>query len=117
MEPIIEIKNVTKIYKVGNERITALDGINLEINKGEFLALNEGALVDVSADRVETTVKLIEKLCEGGEELVTIYYGEGVDPDETDELSKICEERLGDDVDVNVVYGGQPVYYYIISAE
>lgn len=88
-----------------------------KINKGEFLALNEGALVDVSADRVETTVKLIEKLCEGGEELVTIYYGEGVDPDETDELSKICEERLGDDVDVNVVYGGQPVYYYIISAE
>ena len=39
MEPIIEIKNVTKIYKVGNERITALDGVNLEINKGEFCCL------------------------------------------------------------------------------
>ena len=88
-----------------------------EIKKGEFLALSEGSLVDVSSDRVETTVKLIEKLCEDGGELVTIYYGDGVDKDETDELSKICEERLGEDFDVNVVYGGQPVYYYIISAE
>lgn len=38
-EPIIEIKNVKKIYKVGNERITALDGVDLTINKGEFCCL------------------------------------------------------------------------------
>jgi len=38
-EPIIEIKNVKKIYKVGNERIVALDGIDLTINKGEFCCL------------------------------------------------------------------------------
>src|SRR5574344_1340279 len=39
MEPIIEIKNVTKIYKVGSERITALDNVSLSINKGEFCCL------------------------------------------------------------------------------
>ena len=39
MEPIIEIKNVTKIYKVGNEKILALDNVNLTINKGEFCCL------------------------------------------------------------------------------
>ena len=38
-EPIIEIKNVSKIYKVGSERIQALDNINLTINKGEFCCL------------------------------------------------------------------------------
>ena len=38
-EPIIQIKNVSKIYKVGNERIQALDGIDLTINKGEFCCL------------------------------------------------------------------------------
>ena len=38
-EPIIEIKNVKKIYKVGNERIVALDGVDLTINKGEFCCL------------------------------------------------------------------------------
>jgi len=38
-EPIIEIKNVKKIYKVGNERIIALDGVDLTINRGEFCCL------------------------------------------------------------------------------
>jgi len=39
MEPIIEVKDVTKIYKVGNEKIVALDNVNLTINKGEFCCL------------------------------------------------------------------------------
>jgi len=38
-EPIIEIKNVKKIYKVGNEKIVALDGVDLTINRGEFCCL------------------------------------------------------------------------------
>jgi len=39
MEAIIDIKNVTKVYKVGSERITALDGVSLQIQKGEFCCL------------------------------------------------------------------------------
>ena len=39
MEPIIEVKDVTKIYRVGNEKIVALDKVNLTINKGEFCCL------------------------------------------------------------------------------
>jgi len=39
MEPIIEVKDVTKVYKVGNEKIVALDKVNLTINKGEFCCL------------------------------------------------------------------------------
>ena len=39
MEPMIEVKNVTKIYKVGNEKILALDDVSLTINKGEFCCL------------------------------------------------------------------------------
>ncbi|MBQ7668168.1 MAG: ABC transporter ATP-binding protein [Clostridia bacterium] len=39
MEPIIKIENVRKIYKVGNEKILALDGVDLTINKGEFCCL------------------------------------------------------------------------------
>lgn len=36
---LIEISNLKKYYKIGNEVIKALDGINLEIEKGEFVAL------------------------------------------------------------------------------
>lgn len=35
----IEIKNLKKYYKVGGSIIRALDGINLDIEKGEFIAL------------------------------------------------------------------------------
>lgn len=38
-EPIIEIKNVTKVYKVGSEKVLALDNVSLSIDKGEFCCL------------------------------------------------------------------------------
>ncbi|MFZ5945346.1 MAG: ABC transporter ATP-binding protein [Bacillota bacterium] len=39
MAPIIEAKNLIKKYRVGSEIITALDGVNLQIEKGEFIAI------------------------------------------------------------------------------
>ena len=36
---LIEATDVVKKYKVGSEIITALDGINLSIDKGEFIAI------------------------------------------------------------------------------
>src|SRR4030043_661742 len=38
-QKIIDIKNVTKVYKIGSVRVKALSGINLEINQGEFLTI------------------------------------------------------------------------------
>src|SRR4030042_6991533 len=37
--PFIELLNVTKIYRQGNNPVLALDHINLKISKGEFLAI------------------------------------------------------------------------------
>lgn len=39
MEPIIEVKDARKIYKVGTEKIVALDGVSFTINKGDFCCL------------------------------------------------------------------------------
>lgn len=36
---IIRLQDVTRIYKVGVERIYALDGINLELNENEYVAV------------------------------------------------------------------------------
>lgn len=36
MQPIIRISDLSKIYRVGNEKVVALDGVNLDIEKGEF---------------------------------------------------------------------------------
>lgn len=37
--PLIEAREVVKKYKIGSEIITALDGINLDIEEGEFVAI------------------------------------------------------------------------------
>lgn len=39
MEPIIEVKDAKKIYKIGSERVVALDGVSFTINKGDFCCL------------------------------------------------------------------------------
>lgn len=37
--PIIQIKNMTKTYKLGGEIVHALNNVSLEIEKGDFLAI------------------------------------------------------------------------------
>ena len=49
-------------------------------------------------------------------ELVSIYYGEDIKEEEASELSKKIEEKYPD-LDVELNYGGQPIYYYILSVE
>lgn len=39
METLIKVENLHKIYNPGENEVRALDGINLEIKKGEFIAI------------------------------------------------------------------------------
>lgn len=39
MEKIVEIKNVSKTYRIGEKEFKALDNIDLSINKGEFVVI------------------------------------------------------------------------------
>ena len=39
MPPLVEMKDVYKIYHMGDTEVHALDGISLTINKGEFVGI------------------------------------------------------------------------------
>ena len=39
MTPLIEFKDVYKIYQMGDSEVRAVDGISMTVNKGEFLAI------------------------------------------------------------------------------
>ena len=48
---------------------------------------------------------------------ITLFYGEGVTEDQANKMSDIIRDKVGEDTEIMVVNGGQPVYYYVISAE
>ena len=49
-------------------------------------------------------------------ELVSLYYGADVTKDDADTLSDAIEDKFPE-CEVEVNFGGQPIYYYMISVE
>ena len=39
MEKIIEIRDLRKVYRIGNEKVVALDSVSFDVEKGEFCCL------------------------------------------------------------------------------
>lgn len=80
------------------------------------MGLNEGKIT-VSKKKIEDTFEaLIDQLIDGDSSIVSIYYGEDVKEKDAEKLAKLIEKKY-EDVEVELVYGGQPLYYYLISVE
>ena len=88
-----------------------------KIRENDTLALLNGKLVEVGRRQNEVLKKLVREMCRNRDiSYVTIIYGQGVDEAAANELRTLFEKERRD-LEVSVIYGGQPVYYYIISAE
>ena len=48
---------------------------------------------------------------------VTLIHGEDVTEDDADKICTALQDKLGNDIEVTLINGGQPVYYFIISVE
>jgi len=107
-------KRVKTALVTTSARDSNFDG--LEIKKDEHLALFEDQLSAHGADAEKVFDVIVKTICESSPEFITIFTGEGADQAETELLeSKISTAAQG--VEVSIIYGGQPVYQYIISAE
>ncbi len=93
------------------------------IKEGEILALDNGKLAFTDTDIRHAAVKLAKSMMNArrisGKEIafITLMYGEGVSEAEAEEVRSAVQAKAGDSVDITVVNGGQPVYYYILSIE
>jgi DAK2 domain fusion protein YloV len=87
-----------------------------DIHAGEYLALLDGALVGNYTDFSELMGAIAGAAAPLEPEIISVYYGEDVTADDAALVGKSMEAAFGD-ADVNVVSGGQPVYYYMISLE
>ncbi len=86
------------------------------IHEGDYLALYGSALFGTSKDIKVLLRSLAEKVRDAGKEYITIYYGADVKEKHAQKAADIFQE-VCPDADVNLLSGGQPVYYYMISAE
>ncbi len=89
---------------------------DFEIHKDDILAIMDDEVCAAGADQLETTKKLLDTMMEGGPELMTIFYGQDADQQLTDALEAYMRETYPD-LEIEIHDGGQPLYYYIISAE
>ena len=89
-----------------------------QIKEGEILALDNGKLSFTERDITKATVKLVKRLTKGeSASYVTLIHGADVTEENAEEMQKLVQAKLGDKLEVMLVNGGQPVYYYIISVE
>lgn len=95
-------------------RDTTLDG--KEIRKDDFMGIGDHGLLAVSTELSKTTFEMIDTMVDDDVELISIYYGADVSKEDAEALRETVEARYSS-CDVELQYGGQPVYYYIISAE
>lgn len=88
-----------------------------DIKKGEILALDNGKLSFIEKDIEKAAYRLTKRLVNSDSEFITLIYGEDITDAQAESLRAKVEEKFGSRIDVNLVCGGQPVYYYIISVE
>ncbi|WP_250673306.1 DAK2 domain-containing protein [Paraclostridium ghonii] len=89
---------------------------DIEVKEGNFIGIGEGKLLSAGESKEEITLGLIENLVDEDSAIITLFYGEDATEEEANEFKSILEEKY-EDIDVELYYGGQPIYYYLISVE
>ena len=87
-----------------------------DIHEGDYLALYGGALFGTGRDVKALLKALAQKVNKSGKEYITIYYGEDITEKQAQKTADLFAD-ICPNADVNLLRGGQPVYYYLISAE
>lgn len=88
-----------------------------QIKEGEILALDNGKLAFTEKDVNKAVLKLCKRLAKGDVSYITLIYGADVTEENAEQTRNLIQSKVSDKIEVMLVNGGQPVYYYIISAE
>ncbi len=110
-EAISDVKTGEVTFAV---RDTKID--DMEIKKDDIMGISKGEIKSIGNDIKKVSLELIEKLIDEEDSLITIFYGKNIKEEQAMELLNLLEEEF-DYCDVELVFGGQPLYYFIFSVE
>lgn len=108
---ICNVKTGQVTYAV---RDTVID--DKEINQGDYMGIGDKGILSVGSKVGDVTFEMISEMMDEDMELISIYYGQEISREAAEELKARVEDGFPG-CDVELQYGGQPIYYYIVSAE
>lgn len=88
-----------------------------EIKEGQMLGMAEGKLKIIGEDLKSTVLDLIELMKDDQNEILTLYYGADVTEEQAQEIYALVQEKYDSQLEVTLIDGGQPIYYFIIAIE
>lgn len=103
--------------KTANITFAARDSVfdNSKIKEGQILGLVEGKVKYICESKEECMADIAADINDSS--YITVFYGEGVTENEAEGMKSFLKEKLSSDKEIVFINGGQPIYYYIISAE
>ncbi len=112
------MKNEIGSVKTGQVTYAVRDTVieDKEIKQGDYMGIGDKGILSVGKEVEEVTYQMVAEMMSDELELISIYYGQDI----SEEAAQKLKERIAEsfpDCDIEVQYGGQPIYYYIVSAE
>lgn len=95
-------------------RDTSVDGKKININ--DIMGIDDEGIREVGGSIEKVTLDLLDDMMDEESELISVYYGQDVGQEDAEALAQKVEEKYPD-CDISLEYGGQPVYYYLLSVE
>ena len=109
-----ELENVKTGQVTYAVRDTVLD--DKEIKQGDYMGIGDKSILAVGKDIKSTTEDMVAEMVDEESAIICIYYGEEVTEEDANALGAALEEKYPE-VEVEIHFGGQPIYYYVISVE
>lgn len=109
-----EIKNVATGQVTYAVRDTMID--DKEIHEGDYMGIGDSGILSVGKEELDTAFDMICQMMNDDKEIISIYYGADVAEEDANELADKVTSKFPS-CDVDLQFGGQPIYYYIVSAE
>ena len=110
-EEITRVKTGEVTYAV---RDTQID--DKEIKQGDYMGIGDAGILAVGPQMNDVIYSMVDEMIDDESELISVYYGEEISEEAAQEICDTISEKYGS-CDVELQYGGQPIYYYIISVE
>ena len=118
VQTIFSVFKEIQLGKTGQVTYAVRDTVidDKEIKQDDYMGIGDKGILSVGTDMEKTVLEMIGEMIDEDSAILSIYYGEEMNEDSANEIAEKVEEEYPD-VEVEVHYGGQPIYYYVISVE